>query len=517
MSDSCTLLKLVSEAFREFYQNLTEGNPVARLLSTAIEATNADRGTVFLDPGFNIDENFKSLRSFVATGIKDSSIVVGVDKGVAGHVFQTREGYFTNNVSQDPYFYSHIDHQTGYTTRSMAAVPLRWKNGVIMGVLQVLNKKTGEFSTSDLQTMEVIAVLASMAIDHMVTLETLEDTENVVAHKRTLWSRAMEGITLKSENPELQSIYDNVARFAQSDSSCLIEGESGTGKEVITRMIHTHSARKSGPLIAINCAAIPGSLFEAELFGVAKGTATGVGARKGQIELAHRGTLFMDEIGELPLEMQAKLLRVLQERRVIRLGAEDQGRMVDFRLVCATNRDLSALVKEGKFREDLYYRINVVNLKLPPLRERRGDIPAIAQSMIENLHLKRGWPRKSISSQAQKKLLSYEWPGNVRELQNRIESALIMSRDRAVIGPEDLLLGDIPSNVVSLADYRAAKDVPGPWAQFDGKSMKDAKAIFENELVERTIKQAGGNKAEAARRLGMSREGLRKLIGRRSA
>jgi transcriptional regulator with GAF, ATPase, and Fis domain len=513
MNTKRSILDLFSEAFSDFGKEGGGGNPVARLLNTVIQATNADRGTVYLNPSIQSDEKLRSLNSIIATGIKDRMISLDVDKGVAGHVFKTCQGYFTNDTSSDPHFYQQIDELTGYKTKSIAAVPLRWKDGIILGVLQVLNKKDGEFSNEDIQMMDVLAVMASIAVDHMVTVETLKDTENLVAHRRTLWSKAIQGLNLKSVNPELQAIYDNVSSYATSDSTCLIVGESGTGKEVISRLIHTTSNRKNAPLIAINCAAIPASLFEAELFGVAKGAATGVLPRKGQIEMANRGTLFLDEIGEMPLEMQAKLLRVLQEKRVVRLGAEDQGQLIDFRLVCATNRDLLQLVKEGKFREDLYYRINVISVRLPPLRERKGDIESISTSLIENLHAKRGWTIKKLSSDALKKLMNYPWPGNIRELQNRIECALITSGDRQIIEARDIDLHEEnqTATVIQFPQQVLAESTK------DFSPMREAKTIFEIEYAQKVLHQVKGNKAEAARRLGMSREGLRKLLSRKAA
>lgn len=510
MNSNRTILELFSEAFSDFGKNPGYGNPVARLLNTVIQATNADRGTVFLNPSVQSDEKLRSLNSLIATGIKDRMISLDVTKGVAGHVFRTSQGYFTNDASSDPHFYQEIDEQTGYKTKSIAAVPLRWKDGLILGVLQVLNKKNGEFTNEDIQMMDVLAVMASIAVDHMVTVETLKETENLIAHRRTAWSKAIRGLNLNSVNSELQAIYDNVANFATSDSTCLIIGESGTGKEVISRLIHTSSRRKNAPLIAINCAAIPATLFEAELFGVAKGAATGVMPRKGQIEMANRGTLFLDEIGEMPIEMQAKLLRVLQEKRVVRLGAEDQGQLIDFRLVCATNRDLLQLIKEGKFREDLYYRINVISLRLPPLRERKGDIEAISYSLIESLHAKRGWPVKKLSPDALSKLVNYPWPGNIRELQNRIECALITSGDRLVIEARDIDLREekSSSNVIQFIPTTEIENAT---------TMRLAKAAFEIDYAKKVLLQVKGNKAEAARRLGMSREGLRKLLSRKSA
>ena len=229
----------------------------------------------------------------------------------------------------------------------------------------------------------------------------------------------------------MHDLFELISHVAQTISTVLIFGETGTGKELVARAVHEASPRHNGPFVAVNCAALPESLLESELFGHEKGAFTSAaGQRKGRFELANGGTIFLDEIGEIPLAMQAKLLRVLQERRFERVGGT-QTVEVDVRVVAATNRDLLRLAKEGKFREDLYYRLNVVKIDLPPLHERTEDIPLLADHFVQKFS-RPGMPPKTISPEAMEALLQHRWPGNIRELENAIERACVTSRDETI-------------------------------------------------------------------------------------
>ena len=243
---------------------------------------------------------------------------------------------------------------------------------------------------------------------------------------------------LETHNPKMQEIYKLAKKVSSSSSTVLILGESGTGKEVLAKYIHFCSKRE-GPFIAINCAAIPEDLLEAELFGYEKGAFTGaVKSKPGKFELAHKGTLFLDEIGDLSLKLQAKLLRVLQEKQVERLGGNNPIK-VEVRIIAATNKDLEKEVKEGRFREDLFFRLNVIPIKLPPLRERKEDIPLLAQFFLKKICQREGIEEKRLSPEALKILTEYSWPGNIRELENFIERLVILTEGE-VIEVEDLSL-----------------------------------------------------------------------------
>jgi two-component system NtrC family response regulator len=284
-----------------------------------------------------------------------------------------------------------------------------------------------------------------------------------------------------------------VARLAGSDLAVLINGESGTGKELVARNLHDLSARANGPLVPINCAAIPENLLESELFGHEKGAFTGAHkTTRGKIEEAHGGTLLLDEVGEIPVGLQAKLLRVLQERSIERIGARKPVE-VDFRLVCATNRDLSALVAQGGFREDLYYRIAEATLEVPPLRERPEDIVPIARQHLEQFARSQGIADPGFTKDAIVAMNQHDWPGNVRELQSRIKQAAVCS-----------------TGAITPADLKLAEPVGGQIPA--GHDLKTIRKLAEYNAVRSAITAAGGNVAEAARRLNISRPTLYQLL-----
>jgi transcriptional regulator with PAS, ATPase and Fis domain len=287
---------------------------------------------------------------------------------------------------------------------------------------------------------------------------------------------------------------DLARRVAASDCTVLIAGESGTGKEVLARFIHRNSPRVDQPFVAVNCAAIPENMLEAILFGYERGAFTGaVAAKPGLFEIAHGGTLFLDEIGTLPLELQPKLLRALETRSIRRVGGQ-QSRQMDIRVVAASHVDLGQAVRQGEFREDLYYRLNVVTLVLPPLREREGDVELLARAFVEQIAISYGLPVPELSQETRTALRTHRWPGNVRELRNVLERAVVLSP------PGVLKLGP-------LEDARGRRETPSGVLPFPAPLAE----------VVRTAAQAmldltGGNKSEAARRLGISRPRLQRLL-----
>ncbi|MBI2924030.1 MAG: sigma-54-dependent Fis family transcriptional regulator, partial [Planctomycetes bacterium] len=290
-----------------------------------------------------------------------------------------------------------------------------------------------------------------------------------------------------SEDPRSKEALDLAARAAKSAATVLLLGESGTGKEVLAREIHRRSPRAAGPFVAVNCVALPENLLESELFGHEKGSFTGAtGRRIGKVEMAHRGTLFLDEIGDIPAAFQAKLLRVLQERSFERVGGNETI-AVDIRVVAATNRDLKAAVSEGRFREDLFYRLNVVSISMPPLRERKGDIRPLVRRFLEGAcrEAKRALPR--VGEDVLRFLEAHAWPGNVRELKNVIERAVVL------LESEELGLEDLPGEILSTGEA----GVPGGFhAQV---------AEFRKKLVREALERCGGNQTKAAEALGLQR------------
>jgi DNA-binding NtrC family response regulator len=304
-------------------------------------------------------------------------------------------------------------------------------------------------------------------------------------------------------------VYKLVARVAASSATVLVTGESGSGKELVARAIHTHSPRANEPFVPVNCTALSESLLESELFGHTRGAFTGaVAAKRGLFEMAHEGTLFLDEIGDMGPKMQAQLLRTLQDGEVRPVGGAESIK-VDVRLVCATNRDLEAEVKAGKFREDLYFRINVVTIKLPPLRERPGDIPILVAHFLAKLSRREGRAPATMSSEALQVLTSYNWPGNVRELENAIARAVAVAKD-GVILPSDL-----PPEIDERRRPRAEGATPNP-RQPGGSIIEDRPTLgeLERRYIDLVLAECGGNKKKAAERLGIDRRTLYRALER---
>lgn len=311
-----------------------------------------------------------------------------------------------------------------------------------------------------------------------------------------------------ADDPSIRAVIEMADQVAPSNASILISGDSGTGKELMARYIHQKSLRKNGPYISLNCAAIPENLLESELFGHEKGAFTGaVGRRIGKFEEASGGTLFLDEISEMDINLQAKLLRAIQEKEIDRIGSNKPVK-VDIRLIATTNRDLEKEVKAGTFRQDLYFRLNVINLTLPPLRERKNDIPKLAKFFIEKYATQNGVPVKPLSEGALDKLLNHSWPGNIRELENIMHRAVLISRSNE-IGPESIGVGN--ENIVSSAAQSIQQgNIAPPTAadQLVGKTI----AEVERDMIVKTLDKCLGNRTHAANILGISIRTLRNKL-----
>jgi DNA-binding NtrC family response regulator len=323
------------------------------------------------------------------------------------------------------------------------------------------------------------------------------DVRNLREENRTLREALGKRYThpnVVARSPKMQEVLATVERVAPTNATVLLGGESGVGKDLIARAIHEKSRRASGPFLKINSTAIPENLLESELFGFEKGAFTGaVASKPGKFELADKGTLFLDEIGDVPPVTQVKLLRVLQEREFERLGGTRTVK-VDVRLIAATNRDLRAALEEGTFREDLYYRLNVVPIDIAPLRERREDIPDLVNLFVSRFSGESGKPVEGITPEAMQILVNYHWPGNVRELQNIVERACALAKGN-VLAPADIHL-----------DVRPVKTGNGPPGFLpDGMTLEQ----WEDEMVQEALRRAHGNKSQAARLLGLSRNALR--------
>ncbi len=327
------------------------------------------------------------------------------------------------------------------------------------------------------------------------------------------------GVALIGSSPEMQDIYKTIGRVANSDATVLIQGESGTGKDLIAKVLHYHSSRWSNPFVALNCSAIPRELLESELFGYERGAFTGAMERRtGKFEQAGDGTLLLDEIGDMPLELQAKLLRVLQEREITRLGGSEVI-PVTCRVLAATNQALDRAVQQGNFREDLYFRLNVVPIRVPPLRDRRDDIDDLIDFFLGKIKAEMGTRVTGISAEARTKLIAHDWPGNVRELENTLIRTTVLSAGPTLM-PEDLALRSEPvptsaspdGSLEDLIRTKLAEVFRRPGSIREGNLYATVLEELERPLIELTLERTGGNQLQAAAVLGINRNTLRKKI-----
>ena len=457
----------------------------AQLLYLIFEVVPAGRGAILLSEGAG--QEFNCL--YARTRQAGQPQLVRVSRTIVRRVIEDRAGLLVTDVQSDPGLRD-VESLTKLRVQSVLCVPLII-NGDVQGVIYLDTRNRNHcFDQNHLQVMAGVASLASLALENVGLWEGLRE-ENQRLRSEINVEHDMVG-----SSPRLREIIEIIQRVAPTTSTVLIQGESGTGKELVARAIHRTSPRAESPFVAINCAALTESLLESELFGHEKGAFTGaIGQKKGRIEIASGGTLFLDEIGELALGMQAKLLRVLQEREFERLGGSRPIK-VDIRLITATNRDLQQSVAQGTFRPDLYYRLNVVSLTTPPLRDRRDDIPLLADSFLEKFSGKCNIRKKSLSPEALSALQQYDWPGNVRELENAMERAV-------VLGPEQVVfVEDLPEAILEAASPAASQG-----AKYLG-GVKESK----KQLVVQALEQANGYYIDAAKILGIHPNSLLRLI-----
>ena len=441
------------------------------------------------------------------------------DQGIAGRVFSSGKPELILDVTKDPSHFKRIDTQTNCQTKSMIAVPLEKKEKKI-GVLQVLNKKEGIFDEKDLSLLSSIAPIIAMALDNAMMVAELKESY----HELQITDKLKDDLLKQSqeENIRLRQAIESRYRFDRiigisdammnvfrlcekvmnTDITVLIEGETGTGKELIARCVHFNSPRKDKPFVSQNCSGIPETLLASELFGHKRGAFTGAYAdKKGLFETAHGGTIFLDEVAEMSTAMQASLLRTLQEGEIKPLGA-DYTKKVDVRVISATNQDLEACVREGKFREDLIYRLNVFTVKLPPLRERTGDIPILVNHFIQKFNQKHHRNVKGISGETLRFLEAYPFTGNVRELENEMERAVAMAEDGRRIETAHLT-----SKITKTQKALVSRtETPG--------TLKEKVENLEKSLLKQMIDEHQGNKTKIAKALGLSRYGLMKKMQR---
>ncbi len=456
-----------------------------RVLALICKAVPAERGAILLESTGN--EKFSSL--FLHPRPAKQGEPVRVSRTITHQVMERGVAILRADVPVSRGL-NHEESLVRFRVRSLLCVPLAVFQKTIGCIYLDTTSPSNRFSREHLELVVGIAGICAVALENA---------------RRLLWTeqenlRLAAGVNLQhsmvGESDRMKDVYRFLSRVAPSDATVLVGGESGTGKELVARAIHRNSPRAGGPFVPINCAAIPEGLLESELFGYERGAFTGAqGLKKGRLEMANGGVVFLDEIGELAPSLQVKLLRVLQEREFERLGGARPVR-VDIRLIAATNKDLAQAVKAGLFREDLYYRLNVVSLVVPPLRERPKDIPMLAEYFVSKFAVKCKVKTKKISREAMLALTKYGWPGNVRELENAIERALVLTTSD-VIGTHDL-----PESVL---EHNLAPAVAEAKYHLALKQLK-------KRLIVTAIEEARGNYTDAARALGVHANYLHRLV-----
>ena len=456
-----------------------------RVLESIFEVAPADRAAILL-----CDQGLEECSSVYGWDRRTgANPAVQVSRTIVSKVLQEGVALLCNDLPAAEAF-SETASVVDRHIRSVLAVPLEVFDRVLGVIYLDASDPAVRFDEDHLQLLTAIGSIAAAALDNARRMEWLEE-EN-----RRLQAEMNIEHNMVGESSRMRDVYQFIGRVASSDSTVLIFGESGTGKELVARAIHQNSGRANKPCVAINCAALAETLLESELFGHEKGAFTGaIVQKKGKLEVAEGGTVFLDEIGEMAASLQAKLLRVLQEREFERVGGTRTIKL-DVRLIAATNRDLEDEVKKGRFREDLYYRLNVVSLRMPALRDRREDISLLASYFASKYGKRSGRTVVGISPRARACLLNYEWPGNVRELENAIERAV-------VLGTSDLILPeDLPEAIL---DKAAPSGAPA-------EAFHDAVRESKKQLIVTAVEQAGGNYTEAARLLGLHPNYLHRLI-----
>ncbi len=457
----------------------------AQLLDLIFEVVPAGRGAILLTEG--VGQEFNCL--YARTRHAGQPQLVRVSRTIARQVMKENVAILGVDVPASGALRD-VESLVASEVRSLLCVPLTVFERIIGCIYLDSTNAVNRFSEDHLQLMAAIAGVSAIALDNARRQQWLEQ-EN-----QRLTIEVRQDQSLVGEGTRMKEIFQFLARVAPTDSTVLIEGESGTGKELAAKALHRSGQRSNRPFVAINCAAIPETLLESELFGYERGAFTGAATqKKGRLEMADGGIVFLDEIGELAPQLQVKLLRVLQEREFERVGGT-QPIKLDIRLIAATNRDLAEASRKGQFRQDLYYRLAVVKLMMPPLRDRRDDIPMLTRHFVQK-HAKRCKVKaKPVSREAMAALVNYDWPGNVRELENAIERAL-------VLGSSDMiLLEDLPE---SLLEQNSAEET------HEGRYHAQVKQL-KKQLILDAVEQTGGNYVDAAGILGVHPNYLHRLI-----
>ena len=501
-------LALLLELTRGFNAHRDVEELLPLVIHRTQEVLNAEGCSLLL-----LDESGQELRfpvtSSSAEGVDTrlNDLRFPVSQGIAGATVRTRKAMLVNDAPDNEHFNPEIDLLTGIRTRNLICAPLRSRNEVL-GAIEVINRINGDFGAEDLDLLDALANSVATAVETAQLVGDLRNTTTRLAREvsglRRERLRTDSFPEIIGRSPSMERVFALIESAADSMIAVQLQGETGVGKELVARAIHSHGARADAPLVAINCGAMPETLLESELFGFSRGAFTGATRDKaGLFEAADGGTLFLDEINAMPLDQQAKLLRVLQEGELRRLG-ETKSRKVDFRLISASNCDLAKEVRARRFREDLYYRVNVFPILVPPLRERHGDVALIANSILQRIAQRTQKNPATIDIDSLEVLDHYSWPGNVRELENELERAC------ALMPPGTTITRDLLSEHLA-SDSAMSPAATGNATQQRG-NLRQARQAFEREFVASVLNAHSGNATKAARELGISRQMLQRKI-----
>ena len=476
-------LQTILEITGQWRQTQRTDDLLRQIAEASTRLLGAERASIFL-----WDKRGKTLVGRPALGIDAGELRIADDVGVVGEVLRSGQLRRVDSEEAAREIDRRVDRQLKFSTRNLLCAPLRTADGELFGAFEVLNKDQGNFTEDDENALTELASHAALALANTQQYEQLARVRNQMA------DQAAAQVQLIGDCSAIDALRTTVGRIADTDLAILILGEHGTGKEVVSQMVHYLSQRRHQPFVAVNCAALTETLLESELFGHEKGAFTDAHeARPGKFELANGGTLFLDEIGDMSPGGQAKLLRVLEEKVVVRVGGS-RPIATDARVIAATNQNLARLVRERRFREDLFFRLNVVTLDLPPLRERGEDVLLLADHFLQAFCMKARRTPPKFTAAARKRLLDHSWPGNIRELRNLMERLAYLSQgDKIDAGDLEFILAPEPAtaSVFQL-----------------GQSLTEATRRFQIQYIERQVEAARGNMTDAAECLSLHRSNL---------
>ncbi|GAB4151334.1 MAG: sigma-54-dependent Fis family transcriptional regulator [Planctomycetaceae bacterium] len=464
--------------------SVRESEPLLKLIAEeATRLLDCDRASIFI-----WDREHGEVVACPALGVEGGTLRIPDRAGIVGDVIHGGVHARVDNAYEDARFNKQVDQESGYVTRNLLCWPMRDSQGELIGAFEVINKHDGQFTTEDEESLEQLSHQAAIAI------QNTREREQLIRSQEQLTEQVTQGVQIIGESPAIIGLRATVDRLAATDLPVLILGQSGTGKEVVAQSLHFRGPRAKHPFIAVNCAALTETLLESELFGHEKGAFTDAHeTRPGKFELAEGGTIFLDEIGDMSLGGQAKLLRVLEQKVVTRVGGS-QVIPINVRVIAATNANLAEKVGEKLFREDLYYRLSVVTQHLPPLSERPEDILVLADHFLKMFCAQARRKPLQLSAEARRRLQAHSWPGNVRELRNLMERVAFLTQGDKVVS-EDLAFILSPDRETELQ----------PSADL---GLTEATKQFQQDFIQKAIQRVRGNVSEAARLLGLHRSNL---------